>query len=300
MEKVLISSGLIDPNFSWDTRARFSNIARLVTPHHVAELRQSWLPSTVSSLEDAGILVQGQPSHRAWCSDCGETHEIRKQEYGDNILDVVQCPVSRSPLQHDHVDTRVLSLEGLLRWLCQNAVSTDQAPYSINEAARAWYLGPAKKAKSTKTFDLMLSIDVDRPETISHLNDFLCRRHTGGRGIILTLTEDPIQKVFPADWRVAPLSSVCQVLKDGLRFKSNWAAQQLTGKKPPKTQKSEEDWDEVLAVFDDLFPGDDILHPYPVANEMIRAEPQLCDMTPVTLVNQLTARRPNRFEAGSG
>ncbi len=298
MEKVLTNSGLIDPNFCWDTRASFSKIARLVTPHHVAELRRSWLPTTVSSLEDAGIIRQGEPHARAWCDDCLETHEITKQEYEAQIRDVVQCPVSRFVLGPDQVDTRVLSLEGLLEWLHHNAVDTKEPPVPLNGAGRAWHLGPAKKPKSTKAFDLILAIDVDMPETTSLLNDFLSRRHLGERGLVLTLTDDPIQKVFPADWRVAPLSSVCQVTKDGLKFKSNWAAQQLTGKRPPSSQTSEEEWDQILAVFDALFPGNDILQPYPVASELIHAEPELCNMTARTLVNQLRARRPHRFESG--
>ena len=297
IEKVLVESGLIDPNFSWDTRARFTQIARLITPQHLAELRRSWLPLTVSKLQDAGILKQGRPSSRAWCETCGQTHGIVRRAVDGEDKYYVECAFDSCELTDDHVDTRVLSVDGLLNWLSANAVAASQPPRAIGGAGRAWFLGAAERPKSTRAFELILAIDVDQPETTRDLNEYLFHRHTGGRGLVLTLTEDPKQQVFPQGWRVASLHAVCEVKHAGLKFKSNWAAKLLGGKREPKAQKTDEEWDEIFALFEAMYPGDTPLQHYPVANEMI-AESDLCDMTVRRLAEKLLDRFPDRFEAG--
>jgi hypothetical protein len=301
MERVLTASGLIDPNFSWDSRARFSDVARLVTPHHAAELRQTWLPLTVLNLTDAGVLVQGAPHPRAWCSVCGETHGIRTVTSDEGKIHLVECPVDPCPATADHVDTLVLSIVGLLSWLGKIALASTGTPQQIGtDASRSWLLGRASHKGKGKPYDLILAIDVDRPQTTRDLNEFLLRQHTGGRGVILTLVDDPVQKGFPGDWRATPLHSVCDVTKSGLKFRGNRASAIAHGRSAKAVQKSDEDWDQIFALFEVMFPDGDQLQHFTVANQMIAAEPEVCDMTPRTLADQLFAKFPQRFAARAG
>jgi len=296
IERVLARSDLIDANFNWEELANFSNLARLVTPHHVAELSQSWLPLTITALRDAGILVPSAPHARAWCRACGETHEIGQRETDTGSEHYIQCPDDPCSLTDDHIDTLELSMDGLLAWLLQNAVSPEARPEAIGPAsARAWLLGFSAGKPKVKPFKLILACDVDNPQTASALNDFLLHRHPDGPGLILTLTEDPVQKVFANNWRSAPLSSVCEVRKSSLHYRAGAAAAIVRGRQPEKVQKSEEDWEAIRLLFIQMFPGTDALKAYTVANALIAAEPEICDMTPASLVTHLKSWASERF-----
>jgi hypothetical protein len=296
IERVLVKSGLIDPNFNWQDLAQFSNLSRLVTPHHEAELSQSWLPLTITALRDAGILVPGAPHPRAWCRACGETHEIGRRETDDRTENYIQCPDDPCILTDDHIDTLELSSEGLLAWLRQHAVSSNDRPEPIGPAsAQAWFLGFSVGSVKGKPFRLIVARDVDYLETASALNDFLLHRYPDGPGLILTLTEDPVQKVFPNSWRSAPLSSVCELRKSGLIYQASAAAAMMRGRPSEKSQKSEEEWETIRLLFIQMFPGTGAMQAYTVARALIAAEPEICDMTPASLVPRLKTWAPERF-----
>ncbi len=298
IERVLTESGLIDPAYDWSQRARFSDIARLVVPQHVAELRRSWLPVTVNALIKADILRKGEPHPRAWCDICGETHDVARKQSGDLSKLVVMCPHDQRALKPEDVDTLVLSTDGLLNWLRLNAIEGNRPWSAIGGTGQAWLLGPALRKKKTSAYQLVLAVDVDQPKVMRDLNSYLMRFASDQRGLILALTDNPIQKEFPHGWRTAPLHEVCEITKRGLIYNPKRAAAALTGKKAEKSAKTEEDWNEVFAFFEEAYPGQDILQPYPVANDMIAAQPELCNVTRRTLVDRLKGRYPARFSAG--
>ena len=298
IERVLTDSGLVDPAFDWNSRARFSDLARLVVPHHIAELRRSWLPATVNALANAGILRQGEPHPRAWCNICGETHEVHRQQSDESTEILVMCPHERRRLKADDVDTLVLCTEGLLNWLRQNAVDGHTVRSAIGSTGQAWLLGPALKKSKTRAHQLILALDVDQAEVVRDLNEHLIRGPAVPEGLILTLADNPIQREFPNGWRTAPLHAVCDVSKTGLSYKINKAAAALKGRRPARTAKNGEDWDEIFAYFEKTYPGDEILQPYPVANAMIADQSDLCDVSVRTLVDRLKHRYPQRFDRG--
>jgi len=296
IEKVLVQSGLIDANFNWKDVARFSNLSRLTTPHHEAELNQSWQPLTISNLRDAGILVPGAPHVRGWCRTCCETHEIGRRESDEGYESYIYCPHEACTLTSDHIDTLELASEGLIAWLCEHAVASGGAVESIGVLKTpAWFLGRAASNARGKPFDLILAYDVDIAETANALNDFLLNRHARGPGLILTLTEEPEQKVFPHGWRSTPLSSVCEVNKAGLRFRKRQAGAIVHGRPAEKKQRTDEDWDAILLLFREMYPGTGVLQAFTVANAMIEAEPDLCGMSAANLVPKLKKWAPDRF-----
>lgn len=296
IERVLSLNGLIDDRFDWQAGARFSNIARLVVAHHIAELRQTWQPLTVTTLQDEGILVQGQPHLRAWCRACGGTHEIERRQTDNGDDNVVLCPVKTCALMPDHVDTMVLCPDGLVKWLVAHAAEKNASPIQIGQPSdRAWLIGTAASRAKGKSFEIILAFDVDLPETAQALNDFLLSRHPEGPGLILTLTEAPVQKVFPNKWRAVPISAACEVTKNGLKFKASAAWSIAHGRSAPNKQKSAEDWDAIRSLFKQMYPGTGRLQPFTVANEMIAAKPDVCDMTPTSLASHLKSLAPERF-----
>lgn len=296
IEKVLVQSGLIDADFNWKEVARFSNISRLATPHHEAELNQSWQPLTISNLRDAGIIVPGGPHIRGWCRTCCETHEIERRETDDGYESYIHCPYDPCTLTSDHIDTLELSSEGLISWLCEHAAASDDALAPIGGLKTSvWFLGRAASSTRGKPYDLILAYDVDLAETANALNDFLLNRHVRGPGLILTLTEDPEHKVFPQGWRSTPLSSVCEVTKAGLRFRKRQAGAIVHGRPPEKKQRTDEDWDAILLLFREMYPGSAPLRAYTVANAMIEAEPDLCGMSAANLAPKLKSWAPDRF-----
>ena len=299
IERVLASSGLIDPNFDWAGLAKLRDIARLLAPQHFSEIRASWVSTTIDALFAAGVLKQGPPHERAWCSLCGESHRILTKQTTDNIEDWIACPEELRLVKPEDLDTLQLSSDGLVSWLSKSLAQDGEQPEVFPAGSNIWYVGKVPLKKASKQYEIILALDVDNPRTSSDLNSFLGERHLKSGGVILTLANSPIHQVFPRDWRVVPFHAVCDVKNGALKFYSSKLASARLGKAPPKKQKGQEDWEEVFALFLQLFPGDTVHQVYPVANAMIGSHPDICDVSVRSLVEKLAARFPDRFESTS-
>lgn len=288
INRVLQQAGLLSGTGEPITRACLADLYRFRTPQHLAEVEASWPATQLEALRQAKILTDGPQAERAWCPECGQTHEI-EDAVSEELI--VLCPIERRPLQEDETRTLQLDWSGLARWLVTSAATDQTAPKDLG--AYSWFVGALTLGRKQGRYGLILMADSEDAASIRTINAYLDARPRLSQGVILTAGPAPHPAGFRKGWVLLPVAEVTGIEAGKLSLDPDAIEAAILGKRVRTRTGSKADlWTRFFETYQETRTG---LGHYPEADRMLQDHPGVCPAGRDQLARRLKQAFPEDF-----